>query len=177
MQFLFLSLFLALMQSYESQAYEVVASINSIEIRYYPSVMKVKAESSQRANNNFNALFRYISGNNIEGEKIAMTTPVYMDKNGSAEVMEFVLPAKYDSIAPEPKGEGLTVYQAKAGYFAAIRYGGYSNESKEKFHAELLVNALKQADKEIIGSPLVLSYDAPYKFYNRRNEILVEVKE
>ena len=176
MQTIVISLFLVLMQSYESQAYEVVATINSIEIRYYPPAMKVRVESSKTENNNFNALFRYISGNNSAGEKIAMTTPVYMDKNGPSEVMEFVLPAKYDSIAPEPKGKGVAVYQAKAGFFAAIRYSGYSNESKEKTHKELLLTALKQAEKETLGSPVVLSYDAPYKFYNRRNGILVEVK-
>ncbi len=173
---LFFSLHFALMQSYETQAYKVIESINSIEIRYYPSVMKVKVESPKRTNTNFNALFRYISGNNTTGEKIAMITPVYMDKNGPLEVMEFVLPAKYDTVAPSPKGKGVEVYQAKAGFFAAIRYSGYSNETKERVHQEALINTLKQADKEIVGSPVVLSYDAPYKFYNRRNEIIVEVK-
>ena len=176
MQTVLFSLYFVLMQSYETQAYEVIESINLIEIRYYPSAMKVRVESSQRTNNNFNALFRYISGNNTAGEKIAMTTPVYMDKNGSSEVMEFVLPAKYDSVAPTPRGKAIAVYQAKAGYFAAIRYSGYSNETKERVHQEALLKALKQADKEILGPPVILSYDSPYKFYNRRNEILVEVK-
>lgn len=176
MLFLFFSLHFALVQSYETQAYKVVESINLIEIRYYPPAMKVRIESPKRINTNFNTLFRYISGNNTTGEKIAMTTPVYMDKNGSLEVMEFVLPAKYDTVAPSPKGKGVEVYQAKAGFFAAIRYSGYSNETKERVYQEELINALKQANIEILGSPVVLSYDAPYKFYNRRNEILVEVK-
>ena len=50
-------------QGYETQAYEVVEQFDVVEIRYYPPVMKVKVESAAVENRNFNALFRYISGN------------------------------------------------------------------------------------------------------------------
>ena len=65
------------LQGYETQAYTLVKRFDTIEIRYYPSAMKVKVESTLSDNRNFNALFGYISGNNATNEKIAMTTPVY----------------------------------------------------------------------------------------------------
>ena len=172
---LFISVLL-MAQSYQTQPYEVVSTFDQIEIRYYPPAMKVQVESTSTNNRNFNALFKYISGNNDRGEKIAMTTPVYMaNKNGSL-TMAFVLPTQYKDTAPEPKGEGVEVYQSKAGYFAAIRYGGYSNSEKVKQYTQQLKKVLALAEKKIIGQAFVLSYDAPYKFYNRRNEILLEIE-
>ena len=172
---LFISVLL-MAQSYQTQPYEVVSTFDQIEIRYYPPAMKVQVESTSTNNRNFNALFKYISGNNDKGEKIAMTTPVYMaNKNGSL-TMAFVLPTQYKDTAPEPKGEGVEVYQSKAGYFAAIRYGGYSNSEKVKQYTQQLKKVLALAEKKIIGQAFILTYDAPYKFYNRRNEILLEIE-
>ncbi|MGB2244874.1 MAG: SOUL family heme-binding protein [Flavobacteriaceae bacterium] len=171
--FIVISLF---MQSYETQPYEVVETINDIEIRYYPSVMMVKVESPYANNRNFNALFRYISGENEESEKIAMTTPVHMQNNKTTQEMAFVLPAKYTDTAPQPSGEGVEVFQSKAGYFAAIRYGGYSNQSKQEQYTNLLITQIGFLEKKILGTPVFLSYDSPYKFYNRRNEVLIEIE-
>lgn len=173
---LFISVLL-MAQSYQTQPYEVVSTLDQIEIRYYPPAMKVQVESSRTNNRNFNALFQYISGNNDKGEKIAMTTPVYMENKKGSQTMAFVLPAQYKDTAPQPKGEGVEVYQSKAGYYAAIRYGGYSNPGKVKQYTQQLKKILAHAEKQIIGQALVLSYDAPYKFYNRRNEILLEIAQ
>ena len=170
-----LFLFVMANQSYDTQAYTVIERIDAIEIRYYPSAMKVKVESSLKDNRNFRALFRYISGNNIENKKIAMTTPVYMHNSPQGQIMEFVLPARFKEDAPQPRGAGVEVYRAKAGHFAAIRFGGYANASKTKNYTQTLRNALKAAGKKVVGSPILLSYDAPYKFYNRRNEVLLEI--
>lgn len=164
-------------QSYQTQPYEVISTLDRVEIRYYPPAMKVEVESTTTNNRNFNALFKYISGNNEDGEKIAMTTPVYMENKKDSQTMAFVLPVQYTDTAPDPKGNGLRVYQSKAGYFAAIRYGGYSNPEKVQLYTQQLKKILAQAEKKIIGQALVLSYDAPYKFYNRRNEILLEIEQ
>jgi len=173
---LFISVLL-MAQSYQTQPYEVISTLDRVEIRYYPPAMKVEVESTTTNNRNFNALFKYISGNNEDGEKIAMTTPVYMENKKDSQTMAFVLPAQYTDTAPEPKGNGLRVYQSKAGYFAAIRYGGYSNPEKVQLYTQQLKKILAQAEKKIIGQALVLSYDAPYKFYNRRNEILLKIEQ
>jgi len=40
----------------------------------------------------------------------------------------------------------------------------------------LLVNKLNEKNVEIISNePVVLSYNSPYKVFNRRNEVLLEV--
>lgn len=174
-QFLYVCLFMV--QNYETQPYKVVETIDQIEIRYYPSVTMVGVESPYSNNRNFNALFRYISGNNESGEKIAMTTPVHMKNNTERQEMAFVLPAKFNDNAPEPKGKGVRLFKSKAGHYGAIRYGGYTSETKQKFHTERLSQALMAAGKTIKGTPVYLSYDAPYKFYNRRNEVLIEIDD
>ena len=106
-----------------------------------------------------------------------MTTPVYVENKKDSQTMAFVLPAQYTDTAPDPKGKGIRVYQSKAGYFAAVRYGGYSNPEKVQQYTQQLKKILVQAEKKIVGQALVLSYDAPYKFYNRRNEILLEIEQ
>ena len=78
-------------QDTETQNYELVKVIDNFEIRFYPSALKAKVTSDR----NFSKLFRYISGNNDNNEKIAMTSPVYMTSNGDENTMEFVLPSKY----------------------------------------------------------------------------------
>ena len=80
-------------QKYETQEYQVVDQIGNAEIRFYPSAAMIKVSSGVNRNNNFGKLFRYISGNNSNSEKIAMTTPVYIYDNN--KTMEFVLPSKY----------------------------------------------------------------------------------
>ena len=46
---------------------------------------------------------------------------------------------------------------------------------KQVLNTERLLNKLKELKRKAIGKPILLSYDAPYKFYNRRNEVLIEL--
>ena len=161
-------------QGYETQKYEVVKKLNEIEVRFYPPVMKAKVS----AGGNFSRLFKYISGNNEQGEKISMTTPVQMTNQDNVNTMEFILPSKYsEGNFAVPKDKNITVYSSDPGHFAAITYGGYSNAEKVKKYHSLLLKKLRESNLEVINSkPVVLSYNSPYKVFNRRNEVLVEVK-
>ena len=95
----------------ETQDYRVIDKIDNVEIRFYPSVMKVKSFSILD-NGNFSSLFRYISGFNDQKKKIAMTTPVYIEKINRGSIMEFVLPKKYSlNNTPIAKNSDLQVYQ------------------------------------------------------------------
>ncbi|MDA0757378.1 MAG: heme-binding protein [Bacteroidetes bacterium] len=160
-------------QQPETQQYIIVKSMDGVDIRYYPPSMKAKVTS----NNNFSKLFKYISGHNLDNTKIAMTTPVYMTNKGGLSTMEFVLPSRYlDTSVILPKDNSIEVYRSKEGVFAAISYGGYSNSEKIAKNYRLLIEKLTQENIMMISdSPIVLSYDAPYKVFNRRNEILLEV--
>lgn len=167
-------LFILMSQGYETQPYNVVKKYPLFELRYYPSVRMITAESPANSNQNFNTLFQYISGANAANLKIAMTTPVHMSQKGDQKKMSFVLP-KQLSEPPLPRNKNLQLTQSKATYYAAIEFGGYSNNSKIKYYSERLKNALLEENIKPLGTPISLGYNAPYKFFNRRNEILIEV--
>ena len=95
--------------------------------------------------NPFSTLFRYISGDNQNNEKIEMTTPVYMYQEDGTSAMEFVLPNKYmEKDAPTPSAANVKIYESKPGYYAAVRYGGYSNASKVKIHTDRLMKEIQK---------------------------------
>ena len=161
-------------QGYETQKYEVVKQIENIEIRFYPPSLMAKVNSG----GGFSKLFQYISGKNDKNQKIAMTTPVHMTNENNKSTMEFVLPTKYtlDNIAI-PNDKNIEVYNSKPGYYAAITYGGYSNSEKVKKNHYNLLNKLKTENFKVLNDkPVVLSYNSPYKVFNRRNEVLVEIE-
>ena len=161
-------------QGYETQKYEVVKQIENIEIRFYPPSLMAKVNSG----GGFSKLFQYISGKNDKNQKIAMTTPVHMTNENNKSTMEFVLPSKYtlDNIAI-PNDKNIEVYNSKPGYYAAITYGGYSNSEKVKKNHYNLLNKLKTENFKVLNDkPVVLSYNSPYKVFNRRNEVLVEIE-
>ena len=161
-------------QGYETQKYEVVKQIENIEIRFYPPSLMAKVNSG----GGFSKLFQYISGKNDKNQKIAMTTPVHMTNENNKSTMEFVLPSKYtlDNIAI-PNDKNIEVYNSKPGYYAAITYGGYSNSEKVKKNHYNLLNKLKTENFKVLNDkPVVLSYNSPYKVFNRKNEVLVEIE-
>ena len=161
---------LTMAQDTEIQPYELIKKIDSVEIRYYPSATLVKTSGD----NNFGKLFQYISGNNESKEKIAMTAPVYM--NESKSEMAFVMPLSvHQKGAPIPKGEQVSLVVTEPRYVAAIQYGGYTNAKKEATHKLKLLQTLEENDISAIGEIAILGYDSPYKFYDRRNEIMVAI--
>jgi len=56
-------------------------------------------------------------------------------------------------MSQKPISSKVKVYESKNSYYAAISYSGYTNYSKEK----------------------ILVYNSPYKFFNRKNEILIPI--
>ena len=164
-------------QQTETQLYDVIEKYDNIEIRYYPPAAKVMSKGEIGKNSNFRNLFNYISGSNSKNQKISMTTPVYTKIDNGNQIMEFVLPKKYnDKEIPKPVDNNLKVYKSKEGIFASIQYSGYNNNEKQEFFTEKLLSKIKQLNKVLVGNPIFLSYDAPYKFYNRRNEILLKIE-
>lgn len=161
-------------QGYESQPYELIKNYDSFELRYYPSVSMAQTESNPGSEQNFRKLFKYISGSNESNLKIAMTKPVHMEKVEGKNKMSFVLPSGIET-PPSPTNENIRIIQSKEAYFAAIRYGGYSNISMAKYYTSLLKESLENNKIVVIGNPIFLGYNSPYKFFNRRNEIVIEV--
>ena len=159
----------------EMQPYKIIESIAEGEIRYYPAVIMAKHKSINPGAG-FGKLFNYISGNNNTETEIAMTTPVHIKKSKAENSMSFVLPKNFNiDNAPLPNDNSLEVFEGGSGFFAAIKYSGYTNDAKEKIFTEKLQKILKDFDIETSGEPVILVYNSPYKLINRRNEIIIPV--
>jgi len=97
-----------------------------------------------------------------------------MEKKGNKEKMAFVLPSSIE-IPPEPQNKNVQIIQSKEAYFAAIGYGGYSTKGKSEYYTKILKENLNENKLKIQGDPILLGYNSPYKFFNRLNEIIIEV--
>ena len=160
-------------QGYETQSYEVIKTVDEAELRFYPSVMMAKTS----VNSGFSSLFRYISGNNTSQQKISMTTPVHMDRNSKEGSMEFVLPKSFNKEnTPKPVAGNVKVYESEAKYYAAFSFGGYTNSRKEQSIIEKGKLILKEYNISFSDTPIVLVYNSPYTFFNRKNEVLFPIE-
>ena len=157
---------------YETAPYKVIRTEGNFEIREYPE-MKIVTTAREADNSSFMRLFRYIDGGNVEKEKIAMTTPVFM----VAGKMAFVLPEKHKAATPRPASAQVGVDTLKAQRVAVLRYSGGRTENSEpqavaKLEAWMQQNKLTQA-----GATFSAYYDPPWTpGFLRRNEVLVPVK-
>ena len=162
--------------NYETQNYDLILSDKNFEIRFYPSSLKAKVASGKSANGNFYKLFQFISGNNSKGEKIAMTTPVYMKNDENQNTMEFVMPSAYNlETISQPKDKDVVIFESEPKYYACVKYGGYSNSKKFDTHSKKLLKKINELNINIKGDIFYVSYNSPYKVFNRRNEAMVEI--
>jgi hypothetical protein len=125
----------------------------------------------------FQRLFRYISGGNADGEKIPMTTPVFMTGEEPQRMMSFVMPAKRKS-APSPKDTALLVSCVPAGRFAVF---GFSGERSAEAEANALAQLrvwIKKSGLSSSGQPLFGYFDPPWTpSFLRRNEVMLRVEK
>ena len=116
--------------AYESAEYSVLESDGSVELREYPDLMLATTEMGTRTqgdDGSFGRLFQYISGSNDGKQKVAMTTPVFMEPKSdqSSGQMGFVIPKEVaDSTIPEPANSQVQLIKRVGGKFAVIRFAG-----------------------------------------------------
>jgi hypothetical protein len=195
--FLFLSIFAwktLVAEDYETAEDRVIEKDGRFEIREYPDLMLAATSTqldAQGRDGSFMKLFRYISGANTSGQKISMTTPVFMGKEegSSAVQMGFVMPKEVAvKGVPKPTGENVEIRKRSGGRFAVIRFSGQMNlktsqSAEEKLRAWMKEKNLVEADfdaetsVEGAGSSVeTAGYDAPYvPGFLRRNEVLIRL--
>jgi hypothetical protein len=168
---------------YESAEYKVIESDGSFEVREYPDLMLVATDSkmdSQGRDGSFMRLFQYISGANEAEQKIAMTTPVFMEGEiGKSNVsMGFVMPKEVAAEgAPDPKAEGVKLRERKGGRFAVVRFSGKLESNLAKAKETELREWMKSRGLEGEESAEAAGYDPPFTpAALRRNEILIRLK-
>jgi len=171
-----------IMAKTETQVYQLIKSEKDFEIRRYPpatmATISMQANSYKELSSaGFRKLAGYIFGGNQAKKNIAMTSPVHLDINDSLSTMSFVMPAIYnkDNLSP-PNDSSIHIHSTSEEYVAAIQFGGYANDEKIKKYTAKLETVLKDRGIEYYGSFRFLGYNAPFKFWGRKNEIIVSVQ-
>lgn len=154
--------------AYESAEFTTISSDGPFEVRSYPDLWLASTPSkidAQGGDGGFMRLFRYISGNNKEQQKIAMTTPVFMESgtNQEPEQMGFVLPKKFtENDIPKPSQSDVNVKQRHGGKFAVYRFSGRLNRQTMRDAEEKLHEWMKLRDLTSSTPPEVAGYDPPW---------------
>lgn len=164
----------------ETYSYLVEKRFKDFEIRNYEaslftSVQLPTNEYKKASSEGFAILAGYIFGGNEKHEKIAMTSPVAMSLDDSMTMMFMVPKGKVQSL-PKPNKSQIEFREEPAKRVAAIRFGGWANDEKiAKYKAQLLA-ALDKEGIEYTHHFFFLGYNPPFEVFNRKNEVIVELK-
>jgi len=179
----------------EEPRFKVLEQDGSFELREYsPYIVaetRVEAGFEDAGSIAFQRLFRYISGNNIaqqkiamtapvtqsRGEKISMTAPVSQVADGNAYLVAFTLPSSYTLVtAPQPLDPTVRIRAVPAQLIACWRYSGRWTESNFRDHEVLLRERIKARGLIARGDPVLARYNPPFTpWFMRRNEVLIPV--
>lgn len=168
------------MSKYETPDYDVLMKEEEFEIRKYVDFFIVEYENTNdpEIRNGFGSLFKYISSDNKENEKISMTIPVIQEETDEKKKMAFVVPEKYSNQIPEPNNPNLKVKKFDEGLFGSIQYSGFSNESKELKMKKRLEAWILEKGYERQSNYMLASYNAPLvPPMFRRNEIWARISK
>ena len=190
----------------EQQPYSTVRHYPGFDLRHYPEHVLAEVEvhgSFERAGNAaFNALFRYISGNNqgrreipmtapvLQGgagpRKIAMTAPVWQrspsggpEDAADAHVVAFVLPSSVTAAtAPVPSDPAVRIRVEPAILAAVLRYRGRWTRSSYEKHRLRLERAVREAGLVPVAAARFARFDPPFTpAFLRRNEVVLPVSD
>ena len=169
--------------AYESAEYALLVKEGPFEIREYPELMVASTSmnfGSQGDDGSFGRLFRYISGGNQDKQKIAMTTPVFMEQgtSESSGKMGFVLPKKIsnDSV-PKPASAQVELTPRRGGKFAVIRFAGKIGNETVAAKQQELEGWVQAKGYNSDGNAEVAGYDPPWTpGMLRRNEVLIRIQ-
>jgi hypothetical protein len=163
----------------EEAEFSVISESGDFEIREYaPSIVAetlVDDDFEGAGNRAFRKLFNYISGDNSQQDKIAMTSPVGQRPSGDGWAVAFMMPATYtmDTI-PTPDDPTVVIRAIPAYRAAVVTYSGTWSEKNYRKQMARLEQWVNENELEAIGEPVWARYDPPFKpWFMRRNEILI----
>jgi hypothetical protein len=194
----------------EIAPYRVLTSdqAQNIELRHYDRLVLVSTPMQGNIDDNkngaFGRLFNYISGNNIQSSKIAMTAPVFMDETNESpsqepyqdegikipmtapvfmdesqdqSYMSFVLPDSYTiETAPRPKSPDVKLEELTDYKVAVITFSGTLGQSNIDKHAGTLKTWINAQGYTQTGPYKAAGYNPPFTLPAlRRNEVLIPV--
>lgn len=167
----------------ETAPYELLRREGDFELRRYPAMTGAATALAEEAgagrNAGFGRLFRYLSGGNGREEKIAMTSPVFVETDGTAreKAMIFVMPrATASAGAPAPASPDVTVKTLPGGDFASLRFQGHRSKEAQRRALAGLRERIAAEGLRASGEPVFAYYDPPWIPEGlRRNEVLLRV--
>jgi hypothetical protein len=174
----------------ETIKYEITRRIGKVEIRRYPRIIIAKVDNS--VSDSFGLLFRFISGQNKQKEKVKMTSP-FVSQDSSQEIkmtspvfsefsntgyMAFVMPSELTlETTPEPLDNHVKIEQLPARTMAVLRFSGSWSENHFEAKTRELLDDLSKAKIKTIGGVFAMLYNPPFiPSFLRRNEVAVEVE-
>lgn len=174
----------------ETIKYEVIRQIGKVEIRHYPRIVLAKVDNS--VSDSFGILFRFISGQNRQKEKVKMTAPVVsqdvsqeikmtspvFSEFSSAGYMAFVMPSEFSlETAPEPLDNRVRIEELPARTLAVLRFSGSWSEDHFEAKTMELLDELSKAKIKTKGNVFSMLYNPPFMpSFLRRNEVAIEVE-
>ena len=173
--------FLNSQRNIETYPFTIIDSYETIEIRQYEASLFTSVEMPsnnyrETSSKGFSVLAGYIFGGNDKGEKIAMTSPVAMSLKDSTTML-FLVPKKYtrDNL-PVPNDSSIEFKNIPEKRVAAISFGGWASDSKIAAFKSKLITALNTKGIDYTDNFYFLGYNAPMEVFNRKNEVIVELK-
>uniref|UniRef100_A0A7S0VU75 SOUL heme-binding protein n=1 Tax=Hemiselmis tepida TaxID=464990 RepID=A0A7S0VU75_9CRYP len=172
----------------EQPPYEVVASAAGFEVREYEGFTVARRSMAAGAGVNrtfaegrsFNALAGFLFGDNERDEAMAMTTPVFVERGGGAEVMSFVIPMDKGGDVPAPRDDSVEISEMPAARYAVREFAGFVTDKEVEFQRKELLKDLEAEGYEVFEGEAVTvaQYNPPYTLpTSRRNEVLIKVGE
>lgn len=185
----------------EEPDYKVIDAYDQFEVRHYEPYLVAEVDVSGGMNSAGNKAFRilagFIFGDNsaktkmemtapvestamTQGEKMAMTAPVtaVVAEDDQRTTVAFVMEKKYTiETLPVPNDERIRIREVPGRFMAVRRYSGRWTDSRYQQNRKILSDAIKNADLETLGEPVLARYNSPFSLpMLRRNEVMVEVE-
>ncbi len=179
---------------YDQPRYAVMERLDrGVEIRAYEPRIAVETDSRGQGDGEaFGRLFRYITGANRAGDRIAMTAPVEAGgqriagqtiamtvpvEQGNGGTMRFFLPHAVAAAGPpEPTEAGVRLVTVPPERIAALRFSGRITPEVRAEQERILTEVLRAAGKAPAAPPFFMGYDPPFAIpFLRRNEVALRL--
>lgn len=170
----------------QSVKYEVIKKLGNVEIRRYPKIVIAKVSNLEA--DSFGLLFRFISGNNVQKEKVKMTTPVVsqeikmtspvLSDFSNQGYMAFVMPSEFSmDTTPLPLDSRVKIEEVPSRLVAVLRFSGSWSEAHFEEKTKELLRELSNVKMATVGSVFSMLYNPPFTpGFLRKNEVAIEVR-
>jgi len=171
-------------QDLECPQFELVSVNSGYEVRKYPASKWVSTtlyvfDYDEATGTMFRKLFNYIDGENDQGRKIAMTAPVTTKVTPgsgpnceSTFTMSFLVPSALWDNVPKPTNRDVFLEDFPETTVYVRAFDGYANGMDFTMEAVAMAQAIGDSSAYVQGHYYNNGYDSPYKFWDRRNEVM-----